>query len=120
MNALAAAASLLLAVAAMLLPLTCTETGAQEKKTVAIHGFGSQSCGAWIEARRQRNQVSVGMGSWVLGYITAYNTFEGTGNVLRGTDLEGTLAWIDKHCRDNPTEDLANAVVALIRHLEPR
>jgi hypothetical protein len=61
------------------------------------------------------------MGNWVLGFLTAYNWYgEGTGKILRGTDAQGAFAWIDKHCRDNPTESLAAAVSELIRHLEAR
>ena len=109
-----------LMIAAILLLLTCAETVAQN--TIYGYGYGNSSCGAWLEARRQNNPASVGMRNWVLGFLTAYNLYgsPGRGDVLHGTDAEGAWAWLDKHCRDNPTESLFNAAERLIKHLESR
>jgi hypothetical protein len=107
---------------AMLL-LACTEAGAQQtRKPVVIYGYGQSSCGAWLEARRgQTDPAYVGMGHWVLGFITAYNWHRPDGgDVLHGSDIHGALAWIDQYCRNDSTANLATAMARLIRHLEAR
>ena len=111
-----------LMIAAMLLLLTCTEAVA---KSVIVYGYGSSSCGAWLEAREGPNaltsQRSVWMVHWVSGFLSAYNAYGGSDDeVLRGTDMYGATAWIDKYCRDNPTATVLTAVIALTVHLDAR
>ena len=55
------------------------------------------------------------MGTWVVGYLSAYNYHVWKGrNVASETDVPGMFAWIDTYCAANPIKDLLNATEALV------
>jgi hypothetical protein len=101
-------------------------TNVQQKKEpeVAIYGAGTSSCGTWLAAREgaKSNRLDVREDKfmdWLDGYATAYNIFGGRKSngdkwdVLR-TDHEGIREFLDKSCRDTPTNVFAQAVAELI------
>jgi hypothetical protein len=92
-------------------------------KAAMILGPGITSCGTWAQERRDRAQSNSLMNeAWVLGYLSAYNTYgpKATGHVSKGTDANGLLAWIDNYCSANPLKEIFDATEALILELEKR
>jgi hypothetical protein len=73
--------------------LPSTGAGAQQ---VVILGSGNNSCGTWMEARRENGYGSLVHQAWVTGYVTAYNNYavDQDGNVTAGTDADGLMSWI--------------------------
>jgi hypothetical protein len=81
-------------------------------------GVGNTSCGQWLQSQGWTRAVYTG---WVQGYLTAYNIYGGgDGNVTRGTDVAGYVAWVDNYCSANPLEDLRSAADRLIGAFQKR
>lgn len=84
-----------------------------------VVGAGTQSCGQYLEARRDKdknadatNRRAFAFASWLGGFLTVVNqeAVNKTGiDIVVGTDIDGVLAWLDKYCRENPLEMFANA-----------
>ena len=53
--------------------------------------------------------------SWMAGYTTAYNKYvdNGKANILDSVASNDVLRWIASWCRDNPTQDVRDALEAL-------
>jgi hypothetical protein len=92
----------------------------------AIYVPGSSSCGLWLEVRehpRPNDARLVQFESFLFGYASAYNWYvdgprrDGMRNVLH-VDVYGQRAFIDKYCREHPTDVFLNAVNALIQDLD--
>lgn len=52
--------------------------------------------------------------AWAAGFISGYNYFNESTQVVRELSRETILAYIDKHCRDNPLNNITHAVMHLI------
>jgi hypothetical protein len=87
----------------------------------SIQGTGTKSCGAYLEARRQRGIEEVQFSAWLAGFITAVNyELQDTYDVLGSTDIYGALGWVDNFCQSNPTESFSRASVLLAKSLYPK
>jgi hypothetical protein len=90
-----------------------------------VRGPGTASCGAWVHDRTSQNDRDLtsrfDRESWIMGYITAYNTFaDAGGDVARGTDARGLFQWIDNFCAGHPLDTVADATFALVSELRRR
>jgi len=64
-----------------------------------------------------RDARQVQFEAWLDGYFTAYNTWvvkAPQADVLK-TDQAGRRAFLDKYCRENPTDLFVSAVATLLR-----
>jgi hypothetical protein len=109
----------LIAVACLSLLLS---SSAAHSRGFIILGQGNVSCGKWTDGRRTNGASALGYSSWVLGYLSAYNSYalKHSSDITQGTDNSGVLAWIDNYCRDNPLENIRSATDALIIELQKR
>lgn len=80
--------------------------------SVFVYGLGANSCGVWIEKRRQNDHFS--MAQWMLGYISAAGYF---GPDLREGDSAAFVAYMDNYCQANPLHQFAEGVRRLINEL---
>jgi len=81
-----------------------------------ILGEGALSCGTWTSHRHSADAYENAMTAWVLGFITAGNSWESIlhrRNLSEGTDSDGLFGWIDNYCTAHPLEDLSSAAMAL-------
>jgi hypothetical protein len=81
-------------------------------------GVGTITCGKWTASKNNlRNRAAYG--SWVSGYLTAYNdfSFSGPHDITRNVDYEGVMAWIDNYCTQNALKTLRSATDALLIEL---
>ena len=90
---------------------------------IVPNSAGTPSCGTWAAARENPSDGGAAQyGKWVWGFESGLNWGgrNARGDVLRGFDGEGVLAWVDQFCREHPLDDLVAAVVALDRELARR
>lgn len=94
---------------------------------VAIYAPGTRSCGVWLDTRagKVKNDIrQEQMESYLLGFASAYNLYtegqlnDGQRDILHVADMYGQRAFLDKYCREHPTDIFVKAVVALLKHLE--
>ncbi len=87
--------------------------------------YGSQrpdSCKEFVRVHPAggRRPESVGVRSWIAGYITAYNrqtpdTYDVTGI----TDFEQVLVSVERFCKANPLSDVGAAMETVTDELHP-
>ena len=84
--------------------------------------IGNPSCGEWLNETRpigmKYNDVS-----WLFGYISAYNGFyvgQTKKELLTNVKTFDISAWMDKYCRENPLEAIADGVPELYKELAER
>ncbi len=77
-----------------------------------VLGQGNVSCSSWLENRTSNNARA----AWILGYITAFNQYGSSkpSDVSEGTTTEEMMVFIDKYCRNHPTDNLYRASAALV------
>ena len=94
-----------------------------------IVGFGIQSCGRYLEARRDRDKTAdasnrtLAFTQWLAGFLTVVNleTTKKNGiDIIEGTDLDGVMGWLDKYCRENPLDSFDRASWNLAAELRKR
>lgn len=58
---------------------------------------------------------------WVAGFLSGagYGMAE-TGKPLAETDTGGLVAWVSKHCTENPLDTIVKAAISLVNELERR
>lgn len=95
----------------------CSAT-ASHAQGVRVQGIGTFSCGQYLELRAKSSAAqNAAFASWVWGYMAGFN-MEARQPTTRDTpDEPSTLAFIDKHCRDNPLDNVLIATNALIQQL---
>jgi hypothetical protein len=76
------------------------------------YGAGTQSCGAWIEARRKGEHYN--MGQWMLGFLSAAGYY---GEKMRESESSAMLVWMDNYCQQQPLKDFSDGVKALTNEL---
>lgn len=91
-----------------------------QAETFTAYGYHRTSCGTWLEGSRihQRGEISwkwLLNVAWVQGYLTAVGDQDVAD--LKETDHESMSAFIDKHCQDNPLDNLLGASRALVKEL---
>lgn len=98
-----------------------------------VYGIGTESCGSWMEGRRQLTAYKAGgkfrdedfmayisHASWVFGFISGAG-WDSAGDVTtRQTDTDGIAAALDKACADDPTRDISQAAMKVFIDLTKR
>ncbi len=80
--------------------------------------YGRLSCGKYLDARKAND--TLGYVGWLAGYVTAANFYApNTFDLLGSTDMPSALAWLEKHCRENPLRDFQVSVRNLLIELYP-
>ena len=104
----------------LLVSLSCAAADGQGHYQVL--GRGTISCGSLVEAREQKDRLSILLVSdWVNGYLTALNnTTDGVNDLTEGLDLAARDEWLLKYCKDNPLDNLAAAAEKLSHELKSR
>jgi hypothetical protein len=69
-----------------------------------VKGMGE--CKTWVGGVDDRY--------WLLGFISGYNYAKDT-NIAKGEDVDDIFKFITKYCKENPRDDLADAVTSWIR-----
>ena len=87
----------------------------------AIQGLGLLSCGRWTTERAAQpaSEMRVALTTWLGGYISGYN-FRGGGDILKGVDFDGAVAWVDNYCAAHPLDTVAYAAGGLIIDMDLR
>jgi len=101
---------------ALLVATICIQANAQRAAQVA--GQGWTPCGVYLEDRKtgdrvQSNYIAV----WVRGYLSGYNTFATQPKLDTIPEIETVWTYLDRYCRDNPLDRIANGVDSLIASL---
>lgn len=83
----------------------------------SVYGFGTGSCGRWLEERKQPNVTLSGGGQrgWVLGFVSGVGY---AGFRLKETDSAGLIAFVDTYCAEHPLDDIGEAAKALVEELK--
>jgi hypothetical protein len=93
--------------------------GSAEAQTFQLMGAGVQSCGTWTANRRLPDTTLYQIGiEWVLGFLSGAG-YEGSGDPMRGLDVNAVADWIDNYCQAHPPEKIADAAEALV-HAHPQ
>ncbi|WP_369722544.1 hypothetical protein AB8Z38_00365 [Bradyrhizobium sp. LLZ17] len=100
---------LLAVVTVLLLPITCLNAGS------TIVGAGSQSCKAWI-SRKKNPVVKEAFESWVMGFVSGLNV-SGDREIVGGGDFSAIVAWMDRRCSSNPSDQIGVAALDLAMEL---
>ena len=101
--------------------LCLTVAAAASAQGVAVQGVGNLSCGKYMELRATNNTSQDGvMVSWVWGYMAGFNMESKYPTTATLPDQPSTLAYIDKHCRENPLDAVMMATMALVKALGGR
>jgi len=101
--------------AALLVTLTVATTANAQRQFYAS-GDGNVKCGDYLQARERQQKVD-GIVSWTWGYITAYNQWSTAPSVDSPPDRNTIIAYLDKHCRDNPLDVILQGVGKLLADL---
>lgn len=105
----------ILVAAALLSTLTVTSTANAQRAFYAV-GEGNVKCGDYLQARERKQDVD-GVVSWTRGYITAYNQWSTAPSIDSATERSTIIAYLDKHCRDNPLNTIIQGVGKLVAEL---
>jgi len=102
--------------------LCANSHGKDSKGKYATLGQGINSCGKVTKIFKSSDEVAKQLTqAWVNGYITALNiSNQNTYNISDGVDLAGRTQWILNYCKNNPLNQLSNAVEHLAHELETR
>jgi hypothetical protein len=83
-----------------------------------VYGFGSSSCGRFIDDTSSHSssapQNKFNYKVWLGGYVTATDShLDHIKDILKGTDLNGAMLWLEDYCRAHRLETFVEAVRAL-------
>jgi hypothetical protein len=83
------------------------------------YGFGTKSCGAYLDARAHNKELETAFTTWATGLFTGINAVRGGDtDVLKGTDMQGAMYWLDNYCHGNPTTMFAGALIEFVNDRE--
>jgi hypothetical protein len=79
---------------------------------LGVLGQGNVSCSSWLENHTSNDART----AWILGYVTAFNHYRSSkpSDVSQGTTIEEMMSFINKYCRNHPTDNLYGASAALV------
>jgi len=81
---------------------------------------GNRSCGLWVKDRKESDWEDIADRSWIVGYITAYNSqTPDVFDILNKTDTQSVFLWMDKYCQENPLSSLVKGMEQLTIELWP-
>jgi hypothetical protein len=88
---------------------------------IVVLGYGTESCGRWIDNRARRNDDGIAgfawfrTSAWVQGYLTASESdLPKIFGPIRQTDADGIDAWVDSYCQVHPLNTINDAASALV------
>jgi len=84
---------------------------------IEVLGAGTRSCGSWTADHQSRDGDDKKFvdDSWVMGYVTGFNSWgSGTNDASGNIDNNGLLAWVTNYCASNPLDTVSQAASALI------
>ena len=103
---------------ALLLLVLLNAEAANGQSLVYVGGEGTAECGAYLEARRQNNEVqSYVYATWVHGFLSGYNMATSGATIRTLPSSNTVLAFLDKHCREHPLNLLVAGAFSLAREL---
>ena len=108
----------ILALSALLLPLTCAAFSVNgDKVGFVVRGSGTTSCGKFVEIFQRGDHLQDS--SWLNGYLTAINRYIDTGvrDIAGDADRAALMLWIYNYCNNNPLDAVSDAAHQLFRHL---
>jgi len=89
-------------------------------KNYRIRGLGNASCQNFLDERRGVAKGAVtGFGSWLDGYLTAYNENDPNSHIIDTKDRDVLLWWLGRYCTLRPAGKFIDAVKAMINELAP-
>ena len=98
--------------------LMCVSTTSIAFDSSNRHMKYGPTCGTYVTWYQESNFV--GIKGYVAGYLTAYNNFvdNGVSNILTDQrSFDDVVLWVNSWCRNNPLEDFAGGMKALIIEL---
>lgn len=96
--------------------MTATEEG-----QFAMKGRGQSPCSAYLEARASQTQEYLRYGSWLTGYLTAYNQLKpDTMDIAPWQGVDLLAAFLANYCERNPDASFFAAVEAMTNALFPQ
>ena len=98
--------------AALLAALTVTPT-ATAQRAFNSGGHGNVECGKYLQFRADRADADT-IVAWTWGYMTAYNQWSTHPQINQFPADHTVLAYLDKHCRDNPLDTVLQGIIALV------
>jgi hypothetical protein len=94
---------------------------ATEEGQFAMKGRGQTPCSTYIEARASRTQEYLRYGSWLTGYLTAYNQLKpDTMDIAPWQGVDLLAAFLANYCERNPDASFFAAVDAMTNALFPQ
>lgn len=98
--------------------LVLSIASAHSQRNSPVGGAGGMSCGDYLESRSKNSgPMNSLLQSWLLGYVSGYNQFSPNKIVNNIPDPPTLLAFVDKHCRNNPLHVVKWGADALIVEL---
>ena len=82
-----------------------------------VRGAGAESCGTW-ESDLGSN-AALQDHNWVLGYLSG-RAFESGIDILRTTDYQAMVQWMNNYCAGHPLDMIAQAADVLFSNLTSR
>lgn len=85
------------------------------KGMVEIYGLGTQSCGAWNNARAHKSSEATenAMTSWAQGFVSAAANY----SHLKESDSDGLASFLDQYCQAHPLASFYTASSHLVMAL---
>lgn len=111
-----------LSIATIIVSPVAAETS-QGVAVIVPSSKGVPSCGSWTAAHGHPSDgAAFQYEQWVAGFESGLNwaRSDARGDVLRNTDREAILGWVDRYCRKHPLDTLVSAVFRLDRELARR
>ena len=82
-------------------------------QNVPVYGYGgSNSCGAWVDARKNPNGVTAKLYlAWITGYVSGASMH---GPLERVSDVDGLATYMDNACQKEPLIPMVTAAKRLV------
>lgn len=84
------------------------------------YAANSRGCGDYVNDRKAGGEPNIIDEWWVVGYLTAYNTWTpDTYQILGNSTTASAMLWLDNYCKAHPLKNLADGMRQLIVELYP-
>jgi len=84
-----------------------------------VLGAGTQSCGAWIQSRRDNPTVAGAVLSWAQGYLTANNAYVlKDGGYASSPDKDTITTWLDQYCAAHALDAVSVAIAQMAYEIQ--
>ena len=104
----------------LVLGLTASLGSANAAGSFTLLGVGTQSCGAWVQAREGRGHFpaakQAAMLTWAQGFLSAAVVVTGR-DILRDLDPAAMKTWLDNYCQKHPIRSVWQALGVLVSQL---